>query len=76
MDVADRDAVAEPEVEPVLAVPRGPRLQPILERVHAPVIQDGVHDTPPALPAELQTGRMPLRVQTQAGIGTHLAELS
>ena len=43
-----RGCVAEPEVDPVLAVPRGERIQPDFERVHPPIIQDRIqHVTPP-----------------------------
>ena len=43
-----RGCVAEPEVVPVLAVPRGERIQPDFERVRPPIIQDRIqHVTPP-----------------------------
>ena len=74
MDVVDGEDVPEPEVDPVLAVPRGERIEPDFERVHAPVIQDGIHDIPPALAAELQP-RRPFRPVVETGIGNHLAEL-
>ena len=67
--------VAEPEVDPGLAVPRGERIQPDFERVHPPVIQDGIHHVAPPLSTELHPRRIAFRVHDEAAIGNHLAEL-
>ena len=53
MDVAHREDVAEPEVEPVLAVPRGERIQPDFKGVHPAIIQERIQYVAPPFSAAL-----------------------